>query len=69
MSSLRTEANILKDLNHANVVQLVEVIVDNKMNDFILIEELILGHIVMEESTFVLLSLFDLERLNLLFLR
>lgn len=42
---------------------------DNKMNDFILIEELILGHIVMEESTFVLLSLFDLERLNLLFLR
>ena len=69
MWSLGTEANFLRALNHANVVQLVEVIVDNKMNDFILIEELILGHIVMEESTFVLLSLFDLERLNLLFLR
>ena len=47
---MRTEANILKDLDDPNVVQLNEVIVDNKMNDFILVEELIrvmvrsLGH-------------------------
>ena len=51
--SLRTEANILKDLNHPNIVQLNEVIVDNKMNDFILIEELIQGQIIMEESTYL----------------
>ena len=50
IDSLRTEANILKELNHPNVVQLVEVIVDNRMNDFILIEELVPGRIVMEES-------------------
>ena len=48
---MRTEANILKDLDDPNGVQLNEVIVDNKMNDFILGEELIRGHIIMQEST------------------
>ena len=47
---MRTEANILKDLDDPNVVQLNEVIVDNKMNDFILVEELIRGQIIMQES-------------------
>ncbi|KAK8831194.1 hypothetical protein WA577_003365 [Blastocystis sp. JDR] len=50
IDSLRTEANILKDLDAPNVVQLFEVIVDNKMNDFILVEELIRGQIIMQES-------------------
>lgn len=34
------------------MVQLFEVIVDNKMNDFILVEELIRGQIIMQESAF-----------------
>ena len=49
---MRTEAHILNNLNHPNIVKLVEVIVDNKMNDFILIEELIPGKIIMEESSY-----------------
>ena len=63
---MRTEAHILNNLNHPNIVKLVEVIVDNKMNDFILIEELIIGDIIMEESSYVIIhnnSLFILSEI------
>jgi hypothetical protein len=31
----------------------MEVIVDNKLNDFVLIEELIKGQIIMDETTYI----------------